>query len=62
MSPNYVDKRKWFFNTFSQNLQNHIRTRWYNEMNETKTDMREGSEFAIIFRVVGGRSELLALV
>jgi hypothetical protein len=39
MSPNYDDKRKWFFNTFSQNLQNHIRTRWYNEMNETKTDM-----------------------
>jgi hypothetical protein len=37
MSPEYDDKRTWFFNTFSKNLQNHIRTRWYNDMNETRT-------------------------
>jgi hypothetical protein len=39
MSPKYDDKRIWFFNTFSKYLQNQIRTRWYNDMNETKTDM-----------------------
>jgi len=39
MSPEYDDKRIWFFNTFSKYLQNQIRTRWYNDMNETKTDI-----------------------
>jgi hypothetical protein len=39
MSPEYDDKRTWFFNKFSQIEQNHIRTRWYNYMNETKTDI-----------------------
>jgi hypothetical protein len=39
MSSKYDDKRIWFFNTFSKYLQNQIRTRWYNDMNETKMDM-----------------------
>jgi hypothetical protein len=38
MSPEYDYKRTWFFNKFSQIEQNCIRTRWYNHMNETKTD------------------------
>jgi hypothetical protein len=39
MSPEYDDKRKWFFNKFSQIEQNDIRTRWYNHMNELRTDI-----------------------
>jgi hypothetical protein len=39
MSPEYDDKRKWFFNTFSKIEQNHIRTRWYNHMNELRTNI-----------------------
>jgi len=39
MSPEYDDKRKWFFNTFSQIEQNNIRTIWYNHMNELRTDI-----------------------
>jgi hypothetical protein len=34
MSPEYDDKRTWFLNTFSKYLQNQIRTKWYNHMNE----------------------------
>jgi hypothetical protein len=34
MSPEYDDKREWFFNTFSKYLQNKIRTKWYYHMNE----------------------------
>jgi hypothetical protein len=39
MSPEYDDKRTWFFKKISQIEQNHIRTRWYNHMNETRTDI-----------------------
>jgi hypothetical protein len=39
MSPGYDHKRTWFFNIFSQIEQNHIRTKWYNQMNELKTDI-----------------------
>jgi hypothetical protein len=39
MSPEYDDKRKWFFNTFSQLEQNNIITIWYNHMNELRTDI-----------------------
>jgi hypothetical protein len=39
MSPEYDDKREWFFNTFSKYLQNQIRTKWYNHMNELRTDI-----------------------
>jgi hypothetical protein len=39
MSPEYDDKREWFFNTFSKYLQNQIRTKWYNHMNELGTDI-----------------------
>jgi hypothetical protein len=39
MFPEYDDKRTWFFNTFSKIEQNHIRTRWYNHMNELRTDI-----------------------
>jgi hypothetical protein len=37
--PKYNDKRKWFFKTFSELEQNHIRNKWYNQMNEVKSDM-----------------------
>jgi len=39
MSPEYDDKREWFFNKFSKYLQNQIRTKWYNHMNELGTDI-----------------------
>jgi hypothetical protein len=39
MSPEYDDKREWFFNTFLKYLQNQIRTKWYNHMNELGTDI-----------------------
>jgi hypothetical protein len=39
MSPEYEHKRTWFFNTFSQIEKNHIRTKWYNQMNEMRIDI-----------------------
>jgi hypothetical protein len=39
MSPEYEHKRTWFFNTFSLIEQNYIRTEWYNQMNEMRTDI-----------------------
>jgi hypothetical protein len=37
MSLEYEHKRRWFFNTFSEIKQNHIRTKWYSQMNEMRT-------------------------
>lgn len=34
MSPQYEERRKWFFKTYSEFLRNHLRQQYYDFMNE----------------------------
>ena len=40
MSPQYEEKRKWFFKTYSKFMGNHIREKYYDFMNEIQAKVK----------------------